>query len=711
MTTLFNFDGSNGAFPDAGLTADANGNLFGITSQGGANDEGAVFEIKNIGTMAAPLYADSPIIVGSFNGSNDVYPCGEVTIDADGNLLGTTQAGGTADDGTVFEIANTGTVAAPNYASTPTTLVSFDSLGGYAPDAGLIADAKGDLFGTTLAGGVKGNGDGTVFEIKNTGTAATPIYASTPIIVASFNGLNGANPEDELNLDASGDLLGTTVYGGANDDGTVFEIKNTGTVAAPIYASTPITLVSFNGPDGANPFLAGLTADANGNLFGTTDQGGANDDGTVFEIKNTGTLAAPIYSSPLMTLISFDGSDGLQPAAGLTVDANGNLFGTTAYGGVNNDGTIFEIKNDGSLIAPVYASIPVTLVNFNGSDGACLSAGLTADANGNLLGTTYQGGATGDGTVFDISLTASVPTITGTIGGQMTTLEAPLQPFANVSIEDYNAGATDTLSITLSGAGGTLSGEGLSSRTNGVYALTGTASVITTELDALVFTPNAAWPNPSATTTFTLSDWSDAGSAPALDATTTVIDNDCLDGSSELDHDVRWIKPGRIRLERFGRSDDGRRDLGELGDGRDDYRRRLHRLCRGRDRFHRRRRQHDGDHGHHKRLERDHYASGFFALAAPRCERLDDDGRWIKPGRIRLERFGRSDDGRRDLGELGDGRNDHRRRLHRLCRGRDRFHRRRRQRDGDHGHRKRLERDHRASGFFALAAPRCDRTR
>ena len=433
----------------------------------------------------------------------------------------------------MFEIANTGTVAAPNYASTPTILVSFDSLGGYAPDAGLIADAQGDLFGTTLAGGVKGNGDGTVFEIKNTGTAATPIYASTPIIVASFNGLNGANPEDELNLDASGDLLGTTVYGGANDDGTVFEIKNTGTVAAPIYASTPITLVSFNGPDGANPFLAGLTADANGNLFGTTDQGGANNDGTVFEIKNTGTLAAPIYSSPLMTLISFDGSDGLQPAAGLTVDANGNLFGTTAYGGVNNDGTIFEIKNDGSLIAPVYASIPVTLVNFNGSDGACLSAGLTADANGNLLGTTYQGGATGDGTVFDISLTASVPTITGTIGGQMTTLEAPLQPFANVSIEDYNAGATDTLSITLSGAGGTLSGEGLSSRTNGVYALTGTASVITTELDALVFTPDAAWPNPSATTTFTLSDWSDAGSAPALDATTTVIDNDCLDGSSD----------------------------------------------------------------------------------------------------------------------------------------------------------------------------------
>ena len=699
----------------------------------------------------------------------------------------------------MFEIANTGTVAAPNYASTPTTLVSFDSLGGYAPDAGLIADAQGDLFGTTLAGGVKGNGDGTVFEIKNTGTAATPIYASTPIIVASFNGLNGANPEDELNLDASGDLLGTTVYGGANDDGTVFEIKNTGTVAAPIYASTPITLVSFNGPDGANPFLAGLTADANGNLFGTTDQGGANNDGTVFEIKNTGTLAAPIYSSPLMTLISFDGSDGLQPAAGLTVDANGNLFGTTAYGGVNNDGTIFEIKNDGSLIAPVYASIPVTLVNFNGSDGACLSAGLTADANGNLLGTTYQGGATGDGTVFDISLTASVPTITGTIGGQMTTLEAPLQPFANVSIEDYNAGATDTLSITLSGAGGTLSGEGLSSRTNGVYALTGTASVITTELDALVFTPDAAWPNPSATTTFTLSDWSDAGSAPALDATTTVIDNDCLDGSSDsitmcagsnlavfgsndsvaaTTGDGIWVNSGTgetITGAGFavyaaagtgftvgGASTTGTTDTVSGSNATITLQASSHLQLHGA--------TDSVTMGAGSNLavfgSNDSVAAttgdgiwvnsgtgetitgaGFAVYAAAGtgftvggasttgttdtvsgsnatitlqasshlqlhgATELGDDGRWIKPGRIRLERFGRSDDGRRDLGELGDGRNDHRRRLHRLCRGRDRFHRRRRQHDGDHGHLKRLERDHRASGFFALAAPRCEPTR
>jgi uncharacterized repeat protein (TIGR03803 family) len=184
-----------------------------------------------------------------------------------------------------------------------TTLVSFrlgqtDPNGDY-PDRGVIADANGDLFGTTAVGGA--NGNGTVFEIKNTGTVAAPVYASTPTTLVSFNGSDGNEPYGVLMTDANGDLFGTTYQGGANGYGTVVEIQNTGMAAAPVYASTPTTLVSFSGSNGAYP-EAGLIADANGDMFGSTGEGGANNDGTVFEIQNTGTAAAPVYASTPTTL-------------------------------------------------------------------------------------------------------------------------------------------------------------------------------------------------------------------------------------------------------------------------------------------------------------------------------------------------------------------------------------------------------------------------
>ena len=109
----------------------------------------------------------------------------------------------------------------------------------------------------------------------------------------------------------------------------------------------------------------------------------------MFEIKNTGTVAAPVYASAPITLVSFNGS---AYPAGLIVDANGDLFGTTETGGTNGYGTVFEIKNGGTVAAPIYASAPTTLVSFNGSSGGYLMAGLIADANGDLFGTTEEGG-------------------------------------------------------------------------------------------------------------------------------------------------------------------------------------------------------------------------------------------------------------------------------------------------------------------------------
>jgi uncharacterized repeat protein (TIGR03803 family) len=152
-------------------------------------------------------------------------------------------------------------------------------------------------------------------------------------------------------------------------------------------------LVSFNGSNGASPW-AGATADANGDLFGTTEAGGASGKGTVFEIKNTGTIAAPIYASAPTTLVSFNYTsegpyDGAYSDARVILNPNGDLFGTTYEGGANFWGTVFEIKNTGTVAAPVYANAPTTLASFNYTNGGYPHSGLIADANGDLFGTTW----------------------------------------------------------------------------------------------------------------------------------------------------------------------------------------------------------------------------------------------------------------------------------------------------------------------------------
>ena len=268
-------------------------------------------------------YASTATILVSIAGSD-----GSLIADANGDLFGTTKFGGATANGTVFEIAKT----AGGYASTPTTLVSFNVSDGDQPEAGLIADSDGDLFGTTARGG--GGKSGTVFEIAKTAGG----YASAPTTLVSFDTADGDFPTGSLIADARGDLFGTT-EAGANADGTVFEIVKT----PAGYASTPTTLVIFNGADGNSPD-GSLIADANGDLFGTTENGGANDDGTVFEIRKT----AAGYASAPTTLVSFDGADGANPVASLIADANGDLFGTTADGGAYGDfGTVFKITNSG----------------------------------------------------------------------------------------------------------------------------------------------------------------------------------------------------------------------------------------------------------------------------------------------------------------------------------------------------------------------------
>lgn len=353
LTTLANFDGeNNGSYPIGGLTIDSNGNLYGTTESGGAHGDGTIFEISAVDQTLMTL--------ATFNGSNGANPLAGLLLDNHGNLYGTTWRGGANGEGTAFELS------AANH--TLTTIATFGGNSGDTPEGTLTSDGKGGLLGTTDYGGT--NSFGSIFEISPGN--------DVPITLASFNGTNGQEPIGGLVTDNNGNFFGTTYSGGGNNDGTIFEYSTA--------TDTLTTLVNFNGDNGKSP-MAGLTIGSDGNLYGTTAAGGANDDGTVFEFS--------AIDHRLTTLVSFDGSNGQGPYASVIADSSGNLYGTTAWGGANNDGTVFELSAADHTLS--------TLASFNYTDGSNPFCSLLFDNSGDLFGTASGGGANGDGTVFEIS--------------------------------------------------------------------------------------------------------------------------------------------------------------------------------------------------------------------------------------------------------------------------------------------------------------------
>jgi uncharacterized repeat protein (TIGR03803 family) len=268
--------------------------------------------------------------------------------------------------GTVFKLSANGT---------ETVLYSFGStsLDGSEPYGTLVRDNKGNLYGTTSQGGAYGGG--TVFEISATGTES---------ILHSFvfDSLeDGFYPETGLIMDRRGNLYGTTYVGGAFGHGTAFRL-------APDGTETILHSFGATRSDGDNP-VGSLVMDKQGNLYGTTSAGGALQKGTVFKLAPNGTE---------WLLHSFDPKlgDGEYPRAGLLLDASGNLYGTTPAGGSSDAGIVFEIQPDRT---------ETILHSFSGStsDGATPYSNVVMDSNGNLYGTTDNGGTFAGGTLYKIT--------------------------------------------------------------------------------------------------------------------------------------------------------------------------------------------------------------------------------------------------------------------------------------------------------------------
>jgi uncharacterized repeat protein (TIGR03803 family) len=256
----------------------------------------------------------------NFGGADGSQPLAGLAAGSDGNFYGTTNLGGSHNNGSLFKITPTGQFI---------TLHSFCSrtacADGQNPYAALIQASDGNLYGTTLSGG--SHGDGTVFKISHNGAFST-LYS-----FCSRSGCtDGEFPQTGLVQASNGNLYGTTILGGAYGSGTIFQLTLSGTL------TTLYNVCSQSGcPDG-NYLYAGLIQAKDGDLYGIMQVGGAHGSGTVFKITLSGTLT---------TLYNFCSqpacADGQYPAAALVQATNGNLYGTTADGGAHSDGTVFSI--------------------------------------------------------------------------------------------------------------------------------------------------------------------------------------------------------------------------------------------------------------------------------------------------------------------------------------------------------------------------------
>jgi uncharacterized repeat protein (TIGR03803 family) len=298
---------------------DTSGNLYGTTVQGGANGVGTVFRLA--------LTANKPwtTVLHSFNGTDGAEPAASVIFDASGNLYGTTSIGGNnSGRGTVFELK-----PQANGKWTETVLHSFHGVDGDVPEAALILDASGNLYGTTNQGGHQSCGCGVVFKL----TPSSSGHWTEAVLHAFSSKEDGAYPAAALVFDGTGNLYSTMARGGSGGGGTVFELS-----PGANGAWKETLLHSFSKKEGGP---SRVIFDEVGSLYGETIYGGKQGYGTVFKL----TEASGQWTETI--LLSFNGTNGIEPTGGVILDMAGDLYGTTAAGGLgcapSGCGVVFEI--------------------------------------------------------------------------------------------------------------------------------------------------------------------------------------------------------------------------------------------------------------------------------------------------------------------------------------------------------------------------------
>lgn len=339
----------------------------------------ALVSLMLLASLCAPSSAQTFAVLYAFNNYDGSQPRAGLISDLAGNLYGTTQRGGRYDYGTVFKLDKTGV---------ETVLHSFAAgLDGWYPEAPLLRDQSGNLYGTTTLGPSLG----TVFKIDTAGKE-TVLYSFAGTPDAGF-------PLSGLIQDSSGNLYGTTVQGGVYSWGAVFKLDTQG---------VETVLKSFDlGAAGHYPY-GNLLRDSAGNLYGTTAQGGdpvcnfSNGCGTVFKLDASGNHTV-LHTFGTLT------SDGQMPLSGLVADKIGNVYGTTYSGGAHGHGAVFKLS--------VGTKKGRILYSFNGGDGQFPSAALVLDTAGNLYGTTLEGGTYGFGSVFKVDATGHETVLYNFSGG------------------------------------------------------------------------------------------------------------------------------------------------------------------------------------------------------------------------------------------------------------------------------------------------------